>query len=244
MRSAVTSLLLLLSLTLCAQKREYQVVVTDGGTRLAGTVVEETPLYLKLRITTPQVVTIRKADISSAAPAGITDNDLFDRNGYWILLSSSVLTGSMEEMHVSSFSVHLSNGYLFGNGVSLGLGTGLERFEVPLMPLYADLRFYPLKSRISPYVWVKGGWAVTFDNNFEGTCYYYTNYTKSRGGPMFNAGAGIELASWRRNAVTIGVGYRYQKVTFITANGYREQVTRKLDSYFNRAEVQLGFIFR
>ena len=61
---------------------------------------------------------------------------------------------------------------------------------------------------------------------------------------MFNAGTGIELASWRRNAVNIGIGYRYQKITFKRVNDWGEITRNELDTRFNRIEVQFGFIFR
>ena len=61
---------------------------------------------------------------------------------------------------------------------------------------------------------------------------------------MFNTGAGIELASWRRNAVNIGVGYRYQKIIYRRVNNWMEDMTNELVTNFNRIEVQLGFIFR
>jgi len=61
---------------------------------------------------------------------------------------------------------------------------------------------------------------------------------------MFNTGAGIELASWRRNAVNMGVGYRYQKITFRQVNRWNEEVINELVSSFNRIELQFGLVFR
>ncbi len=189
----------------------------------------------------------RKGDRPGARADGgqvVAAGDIFDRHGYSVWLSASALAGRTADGNVKNMSLHLSNGYLFRNGLSLGLGTGLEELDVPVMPLYADLRYHPLKSRISPYVWVKGGWALTFIDNSECSYFYFPGYTRSRGGPMLNAGAGIELASWRRNAVNIGIGYRYQKITFLTEGRLGDQSARELDSFFNRAEVQLGFTFR
>ncbi len=61
---------------------------------------------------------------------------------------------------------------------------------------------------------------------------------------LFNAGTGVELASWRRNAVNIGIGYRYQKITFKRLNYWVEETTNELVTSYNRIEVQFGFIFR
>ncbi len=61
---------------------------------------------------------------------------------------------------------------------------------------------------------------------------------------MFNAGAGMELASWRRNAVNIGVGYRYQKITYKHEQNGTRQTMNEIITHFNRLEVQFGFVFR
>ncbi len=61
---------------------------------------------------------------------------------------------------------------------------------------------------------------------------------------MFNAGTGIELASWRRNAVNIGIGYRYQKITYKHDHNISEETMKEIITWFNRIEVQFGFIFR
>ena len=45
---------------------------------------------------------------------------------------------------------------------------------------------------------------------------------------MFNAGTGIELASWRRNAVSLGMGYRYQKIVYEQIRQWEGRAPMKL----------------
>jgi hypothetical protein len=178
------------------------------------------------------------------APAQSIERPLSKRHGYSIRLSSSLLAGRNSEGNTRNLSFHLSNGYQFRNGLSIGFGTGFEELDVALLPVYADLRYHPFKSRLSPFVWTKSGWSFTIDDPDERQYYYYGNYSESKGGFMFNAGTGIELASWRRNAVNIGIGYRYQKIIFKHLNYWSEETTSELVTSYNRIEVQFGFIFR
>lgn len=241
----ITAVILTIALTvsLSAQNSRKQTVVLNGGSRLTGTILFADPDSLTMRINSPQVISLKKSDLSMSTPAQGIEKPVIDRHGYSIRLSASSLTGRSDQENVGSMSFHFSNGYTFRNGLSLGLGTGYEELDVTVMPLYADLRYHPLKTRMSPFAWIKSGWSFTFGKLEEGPYYYYA-FPESRGGPMFNAGAGIELASWRSNAVNIGVGYRYQKITYKYDHVPYEQIMNEIITRFNRIEVQFGFVFR
>lgn len=244
-RITAAIVLFFLTLTLSAQKRSKQTVVLNNGSRLTGTVMADSSHYLKLRITTPQVLTLEKSDIALIKPDPYIEKPGADRHGYSIRLSASVLTGRNHDGNVRDIGFHLSNGYQLRNGICAGLGAGLEKFDaVSVMPVYADLRYYPLKSRLSPFIWVKSGFSFTYDDPDDSQNYYYGYYSESKGGFMFNPGAGIELASWRRNAVNMGVGYRYQKITFRQVNRWNREVINELVSGINRIEVQFALVFR
>ena len=241
----ITAVILTIALTvsLSAQHSRKQTVVLNGGSRLTGIILAADQDSLKMRITSPGVITLKKSDISLSSPALRIERPVIDRHGYSIRLSASSLTGRNEEEKIGSMSFHFSNGYTFRNGLSTGIGTGYEELDVAVMPLYADLRYQPLNTRMSPFAWIKSGWSFTFGKLDDGQYYYY-DFPESRGGPMFNAGAGIELASWRRNAVNIGVGYRYQKITYKYDHNPSLQVMNEIITRFNRFEVQFGFVFR
>ena len=243
-RISTAFILFSLTVALFAQKREKQTIVLNGGSLLTGTIMVDSSDYLKLRITTPQVITLKKSDVSLTRTAQHIERPAADRYGYSIRLSASVLSGRNKEGNTRSMSFHLSNGYGFRNGISIGFGTGIEELDIALLPVYTDLRYQPFKSRLSPFIWTKSGWSFTFGDQDDGQYYYYSAYPESKGGFMFNAGAGLELASWRRNAVNIGIGYRFQKITFSRVNNWSEIATNELVTSFNRIEMQFGFIFR
>ena len=169
---------------------------------------------------------------------------LSDKTGYSIRLSASQLAGRNSDGKTGTISIHLSNGYQFKNGLSAGFGTGIEKLNVSIMPVYADLRFQPFKSRVSPFIWIKSGFSFPLNDHISSDYYYYDYYSKPKGGIMFSTGAGIALYSWKRNAVNIGLGYRYQELTFTQSNVWGGDYIQELVTRFNRIEVQFGFIFR
>jgi hypothetical protein len=242
----ITAAILLFALTIAAsaQKREKQTVVLHGGSRITGTILVDSSDYLKLRITSPQVITLKKSEVSLTTPSQNIEKPVADRHGYSIRISASVLAGRNSKGNTGSMSFHLSNGYRFRNGMSVGLGAGYEELDMVLLPVYADLRYHPLKTRLSPFVWIKGGYAFSVGDPDSEQYYFYGSYPESKGGFMFNAGTGIALYSWQRNAVNIGIGYRYQKISFRQVNIWSEGTNNELVTYFNRIELQFGFIFR
>src|SRR5690606_33987204 len=138
----------------------------------------------------------------------------------------------------------LSNGYQFKNGIAVGIGSGMEELGVVMVPLYADLRFTPFDSEVSPYLWMKTGYGFAVTD--EETYYVYDSASNSKqeGGFLFNAGAGISMFTWKRTAVNVGLGYRYQKITLNEdlywwgGNTIRQTVTQ-----YYRVEFHLGFVF-
>ncbi len=238
------ALLLIITLTALAQKRERQTVVLIDGTRLVGTIVADSSGYLRFKIRSPRVITINKSQVYSTGNVvpGMTGS--VDKEGYSIRLSASLLAGRNSTGKVGTASIHLSNGYQFRNGLNAGLGTGIEKFDILLMPLYADLRYQPFKTRVSPYAWLKTGYGFALSEQVSDDNYYYGYYRIPKGGVMFGTGAGIALYSWERNAVSIGVGYRYQKLRYRHENNWGGEPDSELITHFNRIEIQFGFIFR
>jgi hypothetical protein len=218
--------------------------VLNDGSRISGTIVSDSTDYLEIKVIVPQIIKIRKAQVSFMEPVTYPVKVNQKTQGYIIQLSAGILTGKNELGNTTGYSFHLSNGYQFKNGLGVGIGSGLEKMEITIIPLYADVRYYPLKTRISPYAWLKTGYGFAASDKYSGRDFYYTP-ADSKGGFLFNAVAGIALFTWQRTAVNIGVGYRYQKIT-ISQEQYWWGLpsTKEIVTQFNRMELQLGFIFR
>ncbi len=244
-RFSAVAVCVLLTLTATGQQRKYNVLLNDGS-RISGTIVGDSAGYLDIKVTTPQIIRIGKSQVSSLETLAYPVKGNLKTEGYYIRFSTGILTGKNENGNISSFSFHLANGYQFKNGVGIGVGSGIEELGVVIIPLYADLNYTPLNSRISPYAWIKTGYSFATSDQAEYYDFYGSAGSKSEGGFLFNTGAGISMFTWSRTAINIGIGYRYQKVTIShdqywwgSGTSVRESVT-----HYNRLELQLGFIFR
>lgn len=234
----------LLTLSATGQQRKYTVVLNNGS-RISGTIVSDSSGYLDIKVTTPQTIRIGKSQVSSLEPSVYPVKKNMKSEGYYIRFSTGILAGKNEYSNQSTLSFHLANGYQFNNGVGIGIGSGMEELGVVIVPLYADLNYTPLNSRISPFAWLKTGYGFATTDPAVSYEFYGSSDTKSKGGFLFNTGAGISLYTWPRTAINIGIGYRYQKVT-ISRDQYWWGGTsvRETITHFNRLELQLGFIFR
>ncbi|MFO7575827.1 MAG: hypothetical protein R6W67_11795 [Bacteroidales bacterium] len=232
-----------LTLSATGQKRQYTVVLNDGS-RLSGTIVGDTAGYLDIKVTSPLVIRIGKSHVSSIDALKYPVKKNLKTNGYYIRFSNGFFSGKNESGNQSSLSFHLSNGYQFKNGIAIGIGSGMEEMGVVIVPLYADLRYTPLNSGISPYVWLKTGYGFAIAD--KDITYVESSAADwiSEGGFLFNAGTGISMFTWKRTAINVGIGYRYQKVTLCqdfywwSGTAIRETVT-----HYNRLELHLGFVF-
>lgn len=244
-RFIATVVCVLLTISAAGQKPRKQTVVLNDGSRISGTIVNDSSDYLEIKVMTPQVIRIGKSQVSSLEALTYPVESNLKPGGYYIQLSASVLIGNEEDGMASGNSFHFSNGYQFRNGIVVGIGTGLEKMDVSIVPLYFVLSYYPLRSRISPYAWIKSGYGFTTTDKPYSNTNYSESWGESKGGFLFNAGTGIALFTWHRTAINIGVGYRYQKIS-ISQDQYwwGGASTREWETHFNRLELQLGFTFR
>lgn len=110
------------------------------------------------------------AGLMSAMSAKGKDNPYFEK-GYRgnVELSLGGGVGGFFEPALTT-----THGYVFGKGLFAGLGTGIGlRYDgegFANIPFYADVRYSPLRNRISPFVDMKFGGA--YDSVFESVGLY------------------------------------------------------------------------
>lgn len=236
---------LLFSLASFGQEKQKQIITLNDGSRLSGIIVSDSMDVLQLSILDNQTIQVEKSDIKAIRPTIQATQTLSKTKGYYIHFTTSVLAGENDLGNAYDMSFHLSNGYQIANGVRIGLGSGIENLAVPVIPLYADINYHPLNSRISPYIYLKWGYGFALLEQENMNVYYYEPIVDSKGGLMFNGGLGMAMYTWENAAVTIGIGYRYQNVTVSKRNDWWGGTsTTEYETNFNRIELQLGFVFR
>jgi hypothetical protein len=236
---------LLLSLSCIGQEKQKQIITLNDGSRLSGIIVSDSLDILRVNILGNQILSINKAEVLAIKPFENHVQTLSKTKGYYIHFTTSALAGKTDLGNAYDMSFHLSNGYQLANGLRLGIGSGIERLGVPVIPLYADINYHPINSRISPYIYLKSGYGFALLEEETYNYYYYEPISDSKGGFLLNAGAGIAMYTWQKAAVTIGVGFRYQRVTIFRRNDWwGGSSTTEYETTFKRLELQLGFVFR
>jgi len=242
-RLTAIAVCVLLTLSATGQHRKSTVVLNDGS-RISGTIVGDSADYLDVKITSPQVIKIGREQVSSVEAVTYPVKRNMKTSGYYARINTSILSGKNENGNQGSISIHLSNGFQFGNGLAVGVGSGMEELDVVLVPLYADLRFTPLNTVLSPYAWIKTGYGFALSEHYGSYVDDASADNEPEGGFLFNAGAGISLFTWKRTAVNIGLGYRYQKVTLNQPSYWwgGSSIRQTVTQYY-RLEFHLGFVF-
>lgn len=119
------------------------------------------------------------------------------------------------------FAIHTVNGYHLNRNVSIGLGVGVEWYgDYELVPLYADVRYYPTLTEWAPFFYGDLGYGLGFLDD------------ATDGGVLFGIGGGIQRSVNSNLAYVASFGYRYQENTLGTLNA---------DAHFLQLSVGLKF---
>lgn len=145
------------------------------------------------------------------------------------------------------FEVNTSHGYQFNPYLFLGAGTGFhfmssyetKGMDIPLdtrdskvdIPLFANVRCNFTKSKIAPFVDVKGG-----------------SYVTNGSGLYVNASVGCRISINEKQAVNLSVGYASEKLEFETFSRFTSTTsldyTRKPSKRDTQAvTLKVGFEF-
>lgn len=201
---------------------------------------------LKIYISIAGLMIFLTAAAQQETNAGTGEQKHTPRYGYFIHPSVSNLAGKSTNDEPNSLSIHLLSAYKFSNRLSIGAGSGLEHLEMPLLPAYGYLRYDLNDSGATPYAWIKAGYGFSLENK-ESDGSWDSYYSDTRGGILLNVGIGIVLYCRQNLGVNMGIGYRFQKVSFTyndTWWGSSEESVRTVFTEFNRFELQLGIVFR
>jgi len=235
---------LLIPVSVLPQRSGKQTFLLNNGSSLSGIVVGDSSDTYLVKLLVPQIISLPKGSVSSVEKFRTGDSHYDFRGGYYINVAANILAGKSKNDRSVKTGLHLSNGYQFSNGLGIGIGTGIEEMSMILLPVYADLRYHPFNSRISPYTFLKSGYAFSLTDDEEKIGWYGFD-RESKGGLILNTGVGIMLYTGERFGVNIGIGYRYQRVTVTeTSNGTWSDYSTHYITTYNRFEMQLGFVFR
>jgi hypothetical protein len=224
-----------------AQPNRQDAVYLRNGSIIRGKILENvTGENTRIETIGRNVLVIPEGDIERIVmdePIPVKERTDVKPYGYLALADIGFLGGED-----NSISLLLTNCWKFKNRISIGAGFGIEKFEYQVMPLYADIRYNFLKGRITPLIFVQGGYSFPLGNNSDQNTYQETNYT---GGAMFNPGIGLRLNFNNRNALVFSLGWRYQELCTKWKYNYwyQDEQSYERTDFYRRIAIRAGFIF-
>ena len=135
----------------------------------------------------------------------------------------------------------LSGKYNLNERFSAGISTGVEHFEIPILPVAGEFQADIFKRRATPYIYVRGGYGFKLISDEENNDYSVIY----KGGPMFGAGIGIKKRFNSEFAMTFSIGYRHQQTyeerDYLFSDWWNSDYSRQY--FMNRAAFKIGFVF-
>ncbi|MFC2152076.1 hypothetical protein ACFLSE_06065 [Bacteroidota bacterium] len=172
------------------------------------------------------------------------DKISYKRKGFYSNINVGFLFGGNLDTPFPPLSVMYVSGYQFDWGLAVGAGLGLELLNEAYMPAVADFRYTFRNSRVSHFIYLQGGYALSLETPDPYDYDYYTYYDsnlKSKGGFIINPGIGFKINFNERNAFSFGIGYKYMQI-YHTYNEYNGQEIDRTIKY-NRITLGFGYHF-
>jgi len=225
-----------------AQKQNKVALYLKNGSIIYGKITENIPdSIVKIKDRSNNIWVFKTDDIQYIKKFNKENQDK-NRLPYYLIFDTGVAGfGGFGDVGLSLF---VSGVYSFNNRYYLGLMSGVESFGFPLLPVAGDLRVNIFDRNVTPYVYIRCGYAFKLIKNRETGHYdYYSEEYK--GGIMFGAGIGIERRFTPDFALTFSIGYRHQETyenrIYISDTWWNQDYERH--NLYNRTAVRVGLVF-
>ncbi len=258
MKKAAISLLLLAQLLLVSSWVSAQAPVTPDilylkdGSMIRGTLIESIAgSHVRFKNLEGDVRQYPMSEVDRTKVAGKNNRPALELKGIGYSHSTNVglMVGGGSYRAQSGPSFQTINGIRIGQHWSTGVGTGIEDFGYGAqIPIFAHGRYTPFKGVISPYIDAMVGYSLSLTKPYT---YYYDDIfrdDKNKGGTTAGIGAGVRFMAGPRFGVTVGMGYRFQRLERHYTNTWWDgSATRYYPvdevTNVNRVELRFGFTF-
>jgi len=229
-----------------AQENVQDVVYLKNGSILHGTITDiKVNESITLISNCNDTWIIKQSDIDriekeEVAKSKTTESFEYKRKGFYSNINVNFLFGGELESPFPPLSLTFVNGYQFDFGLAVGAGIGLELINETYMPVVADLRYTFRNSKVSHFIYVQGGYAVSLGTPDPYDYDYYDFYEsdlESKGGFIINPGIGFKINLNEKNAFSFGIGYKYMEVN----HTYKEFNGQNIDRTIKYNRITLGF---
>lgn len=226
-----------------AQENRQDAVYLENGSMVRGVIIENIPeSHVKIQTVDGSIWVFESDRISRVDVVDKykpSNPVILSPRGFYNVTDIGFLPGRNNYSGVFTVSAQTSCGYRINPNISLGAGVGLENFEVALAPLFGEARFNLLKGSFSPFLAVKGGYALPMNNYKDAN-----DDWMYKGGPMFSSAIGIRNYFSSHMGMTVSLGYRYQQSSFTQYYWWFSEGDKSIvHNYYNRFVFRIGFLF-
>ena len=228
---------LILSIQIVSAQKQSAVYLKNGSI-IYGKVLESIPdSIVKLQDKCDNIWVFEQSKIQSVnAP-----NKIYITEASPFQLSFNMGIAGFGGSYDTGLSLLISGIYHFNDRYYAGITSGVEHFEIPLLPIAAEFHADAFKRKTTPYIYLRAGYGFKLIEDEENN-----NYTAEyKGGPMFGAGIGIKKRFSSEFAMTFSIGYRHQQTyearDYLFNDWWSSDYKRH---YFNnRTTFRVGFVF-
>ena len=135
-----------------------------------------------------------------------TKEVLIQRDGFF----STATLGTNFLNREAAVSLHYMKGYFIKPTFAVGIATGvnmysIERTAYAFIPVFGQLRFYPIQKKLSPYMALDAGWGIPF-------VWFPPRINKEDdGGYLIRPKLGLQINTKTKYAFNLELDYTFQK---------------------------------
>lgn len=203
------------TVTVFAQQRMQDVVYLKNGSIIRGQVMEMTP-EKGIKVETAdhslfvfslsEIIKVVKETISTETEA-LHSGDVKKefKNGYQAFIELG-FSGDISGSGGNRVKLNLINGYRINSHLYTGIGTGVRYTTeggVPLIPIFADVRYLILRKKTTPYLSLDLGYSFYADNDFTDDGFFLAP----------TIGTSFRLAP--KTSLNIGLGFEFQQIQLL-----------------------------
>lgn len=141
--------------------------------------------------------------------------------------------------YTDGFNVHVKGGHQFSRWLGVGIGTGVDFYNVNLgsvVPVYGEVRGYFKKANVSPFYTLATGVGIPIKNEDS-------FFGESEMGLYLAPNLGIRFGGSAESNLTISLGLQWQKVKYIRDNNADFFRHIEDDYTFKRFNFNVGVLF-
>jgi len=218
-----------------AQKKSS--IHLKNGSIIYGEIIENIPdSIIKIKTKCDNIFVFKKQEIESI---NLSKNESFKTTPYNMYINTGI--AGFGGNYDAGVSLLVTGTYNFNEKYYAGISSGVEYFQIPLLPVAGEFRADIFKRNTTPFIYFRGGYGFKLISDEENN-----NYTATfKGGVMFGGGIGIKKRFSSEFAMTFSIGYRHQQTyeayDYFFNDWWNSDFSRQY--YNNRAIFRIGFVF-